>query len=89
MAVGSCDYLGKYVVIEHGLALRTLYSHLDTVFVKEGDILAKGELVGICGSLDVVSPKGVFLMCFVYDVAVDPEYVAGKTLPFQYYQIEE
>ena len=57
--------------------------------VKEGDILAKGERIGLCGSLNIVSPSGVFIMCFIYDVAVDYDNIAGVALPFYYPESEE
>lgn len=87
--VGFCNYLGSYVIVDHGMGLRTVYSHLDKVFVNEGDILVKGEILGLCGSLNIVSPSGVFVMCYVYDVAVDFDNIAGKSLSFYYPIIEE
>ena len=87
--VGNCDYLGNFVVIDHGLGLRTVYSHLDAIFVKEGSILIKGEQIGLCGSLNTVSPSGVFIMCFVYDIPINYEAIAGKELPFYYPEIKE
>ncbi len=86
---GFCNYLGNYVIVDHGMGLRTVYSHLDKIFINEGDILVKGEIIGLCGSLNIVSPSGVFVMCYVYDVAVDFDNIAGKSLHFYYPIIEE
>jgi murein DD-endopeptidase MepM/ murein hydrolase activator NlpD len=41
---------GNYVVIQHDAGLKTLYGHLLTIGVKEGDIVHRGQLVGLVGS---------------------------------------
>jgi murein DD-endopeptidase MepM/ murein hydrolase activator NlpD len=87
--VGYCGYLGNYVVVDHGLGLRTVYAHLDTVFVKEGTVLSKLQQIGLGGSLNAASPTGVFIICFVYDVPINYEALAGKELPFYYPEIKE
>ncbi len=40
---------GLYIVIDHGSELETLYAHLDSVTVNEGDRVARGQLVGYMG----------------------------------------
>ncbi|MEK7118077.1 MAG: M23 family metallopeptidase [Patescibacteria group bacterium] len=41
---------GKYVVVAHSNGTQTVYSHLDSVAVKAGDVMASGELLGTVGS---------------------------------------
>lgn len=41
---------GKYVVVAHSNGTQTLYGHLDSVAVKEGDVMASGQLLGTVGS---------------------------------------
>ncbi len=41
---------GKSVVIDHGNGYRTLYGHLSTVDVSVGDVVQKGEKIGVMGS---------------------------------------
>jgi murein DD-endopeptidase MepM/ murein hydrolase activator NlpD len=41
---------GNYIVIQHDAGLKTLYGHLLTIGVKEGDIVHRGQLVGLVGS---------------------------------------
>lgn len=43
-------YTGNTVVIEHGGGLKTYYYHMDTLDVKEGDIVRLGDIVGTVGS---------------------------------------
>lgn len=53
---GVVRYAGKYqgygrvVVVRHYNGLETLYAHLHRIKVKEGDVIAAGEVVGLGGS---------------------------------------
>ncbi len=41
---------GFFVVIDHNIDYLTLYSHLQDVYVNEGDIVAQGQAIGAVGS---------------------------------------
>jgi murein DD-endopeptidase MepM/ murein hydrolase activator NlpD len=41
---------GLFVVIDHNIDYVTLYSHLDEVFVSEGEVVAQGHVIGTVGS---------------------------------------
>lgn len=41
---------GNYVVIEHNNGYSTLYAHADTLLVREGQRVSKGDLIGRVGS---------------------------------------
>jgi murein DD-endopeptidase MepM/ murein hydrolase activator NlpD len=41
---------GNYVIIQHDAGLKTLYGHLLAIGVKEGDVVHRGQLVGLVGS---------------------------------------
>ena len=41
---------GHYVDIEHSAGLVTRYAHLRKSMVKKGDVLARGDVLGLCGS---------------------------------------
>ena len=41
---------GKYVVIEHADGSKTLYAHLKSYSVKEGDSVKQGQIIGVMGS---------------------------------------
>jgi murein DD-endopeptidase MepM/ murein hydrolase activator NlpD len=43
-------FAGRFVALDHGLGLYTLYFHLDGVAVTEGEIVERGQTVGTVGT---------------------------------------
>jgi len=41
---------GNYIVLDHGNGFSSLYAHMSSVAVEQGDIVAKGERIGAAGS---------------------------------------
>ncbi len=80
--VGYCAYLGNYVVIEHGMGLRTWYCGLSTTDVQIGDIVAKGDVLGKSGSTSLTTTEGVLLLCSVYDTLIDPSSLFYRELSY-------
>lgn len=52
---GNLFFSGNLVVIDHGLDIFTLYGHLSKIKVKKGDMLNKGDIVGLAGRTGRVS----------------------------------
>ena len=48
--IGDFFFPGRLVAIDHGLGLYTLYFHLDTVTVAEGDRVDRGQPLGTVGT---------------------------------------
>ncbi len=48
--VRDCYLSGKTLVIDHGGGLFTLYAHLKAIKVKEGEMVSRGDVVGLSGS---------------------------------------
>jgi len=46
---------GNYVVISHGRGNTTLYAHMSSRSVKEGDVVVQGQVIGISGSTGISS----------------------------------
>lgn len=42
-------YTGKTVMLDHGLGLTTVYAHMDSISVIEGQVLAQGDQLGTVG----------------------------------------
>ena len=47
--VGDLGIYGNAVMIDHGLGLSTLYGHLSSIDVKEGDQIKKEQIIGKTG----------------------------------------
>ena len=80
--VGYCAYLGNYVVLEHGMGLRTWYCGLNMADVQVGDIVAKGDVIGKSGSTSLTTTEGVLLLCSVYDTLIDPSSLFYRELSY-------
>lgn len=52
--VSSVQYLkydyGQHIIVSHGDGLSTLYAHLQDIYVKVGDRVARGQVIGRMGS---------------------------------------
>lgn len=53
-SVTLVDYMrygyGNHIIVTHGDGLSTLYSHLSEIYVKSGDRVARGQVIGRMGS---------------------------------------
>ncbi len=49
-SVGLNSGLGKMVVVNHGYGLRTRYAHLSEAKVKQGQVVKRGDVIGLMGS---------------------------------------
>ena len=78
-ASASSPLLGNYVVVDHGMGLYTWYCGLSTVNVSVGDILKKGDSVGISGSSRLCD-KGVSVFCTINGTLIHPDAVLGNTV---------
>ena len=63
---------GEYVVISHGPGNTTLYAHMSSRSVKEGDVVTQGQAIGITGSTGI--SRGAHLHYEITEggVRVDP-----------------
>src|SRR5262245_24822915 len=69
------NYLGIYgncVVIDHGLGVQSLYGHMSTIDVKEGDTVEKGQRLGRTGTTGLAGGAHLHFTMLVNGVAVNP-----------------
>jgi Peptidase family M23 len=69
------NYLGIYgntVIVDHGMGVQTLYAHLSTIGVKEGETLEKGQTLGRTGSTGLAAGDHLHFTLLVNGVAVSP-----------------
>ncbi len=63
---------GNYVMIDHGNGSYTLYAHMTTRYVNEGDIVLQGDVIGIVGSTGVSTGPHIHFELYEGGERVDP-----------------
>jgi len=70
------EYLGIYgnvVLVDHGYGLATLYAHLSTIDVAEGESVARGQALGRTGATGLAGGDHLHYGVFLNGFAVRPE----------------
>jgi murein DD-endopeptidase MepM/ murein hydrolase activator NlpD len=75
---------GKIVLINHGHGITTIYSHLNTIKVKEGQWIKRGRVIGLIGSTGISSGPHLHFGFSVNNVRVDPEPWLSKAVTIYY-----
>jgi len=71
-------FTGGTIIIEHGHGLISIYSHLDKIFVKKGDILDRGHLIATVGSTGRSTGPHLDFRLYCRNVPIDPELIIKK-----------
>lgn len=74
-------YEGNFVVIDHGQGLLTLYLHLSSFLVKEGDDVSKGQPIGLSGGTGRATGPHLHLALRWQGVYLDPQVLLKLNLP--------
>ena len=64
---------GKMIILNHGLGLNSIYSHLSKIYVKKGDRIKLGDLLAEVGSTGRSTGPHLDWRINVFNVAIDPE----------------
>ncbi len=64
--------LGYRIVIDHHINYVTVYAHLSTLLVREGEVVKKGQPIGLIGSTGNSTGPHLHFAIRDYGVAVDP-----------------
>lgn len=70
--VGQLGLLGQTVVIDHGLGLSSIYSHLSSISVEEGLTIKKGDGIGTTGKTGFSTANEVYFQMRVHGIPVSP-----------------
>lgn len=69
------NYLGIYgncIIVDHGLGVQSLYAHLSTIDVKEGDTVEKGQTLGRTGATGLAGGDHLHFTMLINGVALNP-----------------
>ena len=78
---GYSDHIGNFVVLEHGLGLKTVYGHLSALNVSVGDVILKGQSIGRTGKINGSDKDYLLILTYLFDIAVNYSSIAGTELP--------
>ncbi len=63
---------GNTVIVDHGQGIYSVYMHLDSMKVKKGDVIKKGQLIGRLGETGLASAPHLHLSIKINGQSVDP-----------------
>ncbi len=69
---------GNTVIIDHGQGLTSIYMHLHSISINEGDIVSKGYKIGTVGSTGISTGAHLHWGVYLYGTSVDPELFVQK-----------
>ena len=84
---GDLGIYGNTVILDHGLGLFTLYSHLSSIDVKDGDALEKRQVLGRTGETGLAAGDHLHYGVYLHGVAVlpvewwDPKWIKDNIEP--------
>jgi murein DD-endopeptidase MepM/ murein hydrolase activator NlpD len=76
---GPLTIYGNTVVVDHGLGLQTLYGHMSSLEVKEGDQVTQGQELGKTGTTGLAVGDHLHFEVLIHGISVTPvEWWDGK-----------
>jgi hypothetical protein len=78
--VAEFFFPGRLVVVNHGLGLYTVYFHLDTIAVAEGERVERGQTLGTVGATGRATGPHLHFGAQVAGARVDPTTLLGLSL---------
>ncbi|HUX08449.1 MAG TPA: M23 family metallopeptidase [Acidobacteriota bacterium] len=70
--VGNLFFSGNTVIVDHGLGVFTGYLHLSEIWVKQGQRIGAGDIIGLSGDTGRVTGPHLHWMLRINDVVCDP-----------------
>lgn len=63
---------GKVIVIDHGLGLMSFYLHLSKMKVNEGELVKRGQTIGLSGQTGYTLSPHLHLSLRINNNSIDP-----------------
>ena len=70
---GNKKGYGKSIIIEHAEGYSTFYAHLEKIFVKEGQSVKTGKVIGLIGSTGISTVPHLHYELRKNNIAINPE----------------
>jgi murein DD-endopeptidase MepM/ murein hydrolase activator NlpD len=70
--VGDYVLTGKTLILDHGQGVHSAYFHLDTVLVREGDVVRRGATLGRVGASGLATGPHLHYGIYLHGKDVDP-----------------
>ena len=71
LAIESKIY-GKTIAIDHGFGVVTYYMHLSKIFVSQGELVKKGQAIGLSGQTGYAEVPHLHLSVKINGISIDP-----------------
>lgn len=71
---------GNTIVIDHGLGVFSVYFHCDTLDVKEGQMVERGEEIATVGSTGFSTGPHLHWTMSIFDQNIEPEWIIDKNM---------
>ena len=72
MVENDLFYTGGTLIFDHGHGISTLYMHMEKIFVKKGQIVKQGEVIGTVGSTGRSTGPHLDVRLNWFNVRLDP-----------------
>ena len=72
--IGNYYYNGKFILLDHGKGLKSIFIHLDEILVEKGQMVNKGDLIGKIGSTGKSTGPHLHWSLLLSKTYVNPEY---------------
>lgn len=69
---------GRHIIIDHGDNITTIYAHLDKIYVKAGDEVSPGKVIGTEGSTGWSTGPHLHFQVNVFGIPVNPRVFLGS-----------
>ena len=72
MLTGHYYYNGKFVMLDHGNGLVSIFLHMDDIHVSKGNVIKKDHVIGTVGNTGLSTGPHLHWSVMVNNVYVDP-----------------
>jgi murein DD-endopeptidase MepM/ murein hydrolase activator NlpD len=69
---GDYFFSGNMIILDHGQGMLSLYAHLQSIEIKQGDAVRAGQRIGAVGATGRVTGPHLHFSVYLNFVAVDP-----------------